>query len=355
MTKQIDLRSDTVTKPSHEMRNAMANALVGDDVNGEDPTAIELENMAAEVTGKEAALFVPSGTFANQLAIMTHINRGGEVYLSEDSHVVQHESGAASLLSGAFLRTIAPKGNFLTWEEIEPRIRKVENIHFPVPSLIEIENPLSNGAVINLSEMKKIKEGAKKYSIPVHLDGARIFNGALSLNVSVKEIGKYTDSLMFCLSKGLTAPVGSILCGSSDFIKKARINRKIMGGGMRQVGILAAAGIFALNNMVDRLSEDHRNALILAEALNRHKCFHVLMDKIDINMFYMSVDGADDLVQQEYFLKLLKSNNILTYPPEDGLFRFVTSNEVSRDDMDYILSVIPDLAKGWQERAHGQA
>ncbi|MDC7218838.1 MAG: GntG family PLP-dependent aldolase [Spirochaetales bacterium] len=341
MERLIDLRSDTITKPSREMREAMINTPVGDDVLGEDPTINKLEALAAEITGKEAALFVPSGTFANQLAILTHIGPGGEVYLDDNSHVIQHECGAASLLSGAFLRTITPQSNCLTWEEIEPKIRKVTDIHFPVPSLIEIENPLSNGSIIPLAEMEKIKAGAAKYNIPVHLDGARIFNAALALNTTVKKMASYTDSLMFCLSKGLTAPVGSLLCGTKDFIRKARRNRKLMGGGMRQAGILGAAGIFALENMVDRLEEDHNNARILGEALNGYDGFHVALDQISINMVFMQIDNLDDREKELAFLEILKSYKILTYPPEEGWFRFVTNNEVSNEDINYFLKSLP--------------
>lgn len=343
MKRMIDLRSDTVTKPSAAMREAMMNAPVGDDVLGEDPTVNELEARAAQLTGKEAALFVPSGTFANQLSLMTHIQRGGEVYLSDDSHIVQHECGAASILSSAFLRTISPKGKWLTWDEIEPKIRKSDDIHFPKPSLIEIENPLSNGTLLPLEEMVRIKRGAETYGIPVHLDGARLFNAAQALGISVKEIASHTDSLMFCLSKGLTAPAGSLLCGSKAFIDRARRNRKIMGGGMRQIGILAGAGLFALDNMVDRLADDHTHAKRLGEIFGRYSLFHVDRESIQINMVFIQVKGADTPEKELFFLNLLKEENILTYPPEGGWFRFVTNNEVSKDDIDHIESSLPGI------------
>ncbi len=306
MNRMIDLRSDTVTKPSSVMREAMMNASVGDDVLGEDPTVNELEARAAILTGKEAALFVPSGTFANQLSLMTHIQRGGEVYLSDDSHIVQHECGAASILSSAFLRTISPRGKWLTWDEIEPKIRKSDDIHFPKPSLIEIENPLSNGTLLPLEEMARIKQGAESYGIPVHMDGARLFNAAQALGVSVGEIASHTDTLMFCLSKGLTAPAGSLLCGSKAFIDRARRNRKIMGGGMRQIGILAGAGLFALDNMVERLADDHANAKRLGDIFGSHPLFYVDSKGIQINMVFIQVKGADTREKEQFFQDLLK-------------------------------------------------
>ena len=327
------------------MREAMMDAPVGDDVSREDPTVNSLEQKAALITGKEAALFVPSGTFANQLAIMTHIGRGEEVYLSEESHVIQHECGAASILSSAFLRTITPGGDYLTWEEIEPRIRKTDDIHFPKPALIEIENPLSNGSLVPLEEMISIKKGAAKYGIPVHMDGARVFNGALALGLTVRELAAQTDSLMFCLSKGLTAPVGSLLCGSKEFIERARRNRKIMGGGMRQAGILAAGGIYALENMTERLADDHKHAALLGDAFNGYAEFDVLTERIKINMLFMRIPSLDSTDKEHAFLDRLKRLGIITYPAEEGMFRFVTSNEVSRQDVDYIISRLPEIAR----------
>ncbi len=343
MDRMIDLRSDTVTKPSRAMREAMMNAPVGDDVSREDPTINELERRSALLTGKESALFVPSGTFANQLSIMTHIGRGNEVYLSEESHVIQHECGAASILSSAFLRTITPMGDYLTWDEIEPRIRKTDDIHFPVPGLIEIENPLSNGSLVPLEEMIRIKQGAARYGLPVHMDGARVFNAALALGLSVKEIADQTDSLMFCLSKGLTAPVGSILCGTEEFIEKARRNRKIMGGGMRQAGILAAAGLYALDHMIERLADDHARARQLGDAFNSFEEFDVQVSRIKINMIFITIPCLNSVERELAFLSLLKDMGILTYPAENGVFRFVTNNEVSQDDIDYIIASLPEI------------
>lgn len=229
----IDLRSDTVTKPTDEMRRAMAYAEVGDDVYGDDPTVNKLEKLAAEILGKEAALFVPSGTFANQLALFTHCNRGDEVIIGDDYHIVQHEAGAAGIISGVQLRTIETDRGALIPEVVEKKIRKVDDIHYPKTGLICLENAHSNGRVIRLENYEKIRNIAEKYKVPIHLDGARIFNAATFLKIQASEIAKYADSVSFCLSKGLCAPVGSLLVGNKEFIEKARKKRKIMGGRIK--------------------------------------------------------------------------------------------------------------------------
>ena len=262
--KQLDIRSDTVTKPTEEMRMAMYRAEVGDDVCGEDPTVIKLESIAADMVGKEAAVFVPSGTFGNQLSIFTHCQRGNEVILDNNCHIVEHEAGAAAIIAGVQLRPVKCVDGILSPDDVESLVRKVKDIHFPETGLVCMENAHSSGRVINPEKMRYIYEVSAKYNIPVHLDGARIFNAAVSLGVDVKEITGYCDSVMLCLSKGLGAPVGSILAGSADFIGNARYKRKIMGGGMRQAGVLAAPGIIALTKMVDRLEVDHKNASKLA-------------------------------------------------------------------------------------------
>ncbi|MDR2841993.1 MAG: threonine aldolase family protein, partial [Spirochaetaceae bacterium] len=227
----IDIRSDTVTNPTDAMRQAMAHAEVGDDVYGDDPTVNKLENLAAQTMGKEAALFVPSGTFGNQLALFTWCPRGSEVILGEECHIIQHEAGAASIIAGVQLRQIhAPDGN-IDPLEIEKRIRKAD-LHSPETSLICLENAHSSGKAVPLETMKAIRVVAEKHHIKVHLDGARIFNAAASLGCSARDIAACTDSVMFCVSKGLCAPVGSLLCGGKKFIDDARNKRKIMGGGL---------------------------------------------------------------------------------------------------------------------------
>jgi L-threonine aldolase (EC 4.1.2.5) len=237
----IDLRSDTVTWPTDAMRRAMAEAPVGDDVYGDDPTINELERLAADMTGKEAALFVPSGTFGNQLSLFTWCPRGSEVILGEQCHIIQHEAGAASVIAGVQTRPIFAPAGILPPEAIEERIRG-NDIHFPPTSLVCLENAHSSGRVVPLSYMREVADLAHRHGLPVHLDGARLFNAATALGVDATEIAGTVDSVMFCLSKGLCAPVGSMLAGPRDFVEKARRKRKIMGGGMRQAGVLAAAG-----------------------------------------------------------------------------------------------------------------
>ncbi len=332
-TKIIDYRSDTVTKPTPEMRQAMFEAKVGDDVFGEDLEMLELEKTAAEMLGKQSALFVPSGTFGNQLAFLTHCRHGDEMIISDASHPVQYEAGAAAVIAGVQLRTIRnPEREWISWDEIEPLIRKTEDIHFPKTGLIEIQNTLGNGTVMPLDTMSEIKQNAEKYAIPVHLDGARIFNAAVALNVDVKELAKHADSVMFCLSKGLCAPIGSMLAGTSEFIQKARKNRKLMGGGMRQVGILAAPGLIALKKMSKRLSEDHENAKKLALILSKFDIFDIKPEEVQSNIFFLRFKSKKSNIA-ELFIEKMKSNNILLTPPRYGACRFVTHFDISKEDI----------------------
>ena len=226
--RYIDIRSDTVTQPTQKMRDAMYTAVVGDDVNRDDPTMLELEELAAKLVGKEAAMFVPSGTMGNQVSIMTHTRRGDEVICGELSHIVIHEVGAPAVLSGVMVRTIKT-ADYLRPEQLLPAIRP-DDIHMPHTGLVEMENPTAMGRVVPLDIMRQNYELAHQYGLPVHLDGARLFNAATALGCDVKEITQYCDSVMFCLSKGLCAPVGSIVAGSKEFIDRARKNRKMLGG-----------------------------------------------------------------------------------------------------------------------------
>ncbi|MBN1151162.1 aminotransferase class I/II-fold pyridoxal phosphate-dependent enzyme [candidate division WOR-3 bacterium] len=336
--KSIDLRSDTVTKPTVKMLDAIMNAEFGDDVLGEDPTVNELEKKSAKILGKEAALLVPSGTFGNQLALFTHCDRGDEVVLSEDSHIVVHEAGASSFIGAVQLRTVKTRKGCLTREEIDKRIRKEKDIHFPKTGLICLENALSSGYVQTLEEMKEIRKLSNKWCIPIHLDGARIFNAAIALGVKPLEIAEYCDSIMFCLSKGLCCPVGSLLVGSEQFIEKARKGRKIMGGGMRQAGIIAAPGIVALEEMTERLGEDHEKAKMFAQALSGYKQSLVEMENVKINMVFARFESDESALS---FIAELRNKNILVYPPEDASVRFVFHREISEEDMDYVLSCLP--------------
>ncbi len=337
----IDLRSDTVTYPTDEMREAMKNAPVGDDVYQDDPTVLALEEKAANLLQKEAALFVPSGTFGNQLAILTHCKAGNEVILDDECHIVQHEAGAAALISRVQLRTIECKNRTIPLDEIERKIRKGDDIHFPDTGLICLENAHGSGHVIPLSEMEGVYNLAKKYNIPVHLDGARLFNAAAALNVDAKEIAKYTDSLTFCLSKGLCAPIGSIVVGTRDFIERARKNRKIMGGALRQAGVLAAPGIIALDKMTKRLHEDHENAKILREELSKIDGITVIDNGIQINMvfFDMTKTGYDS----EKLVSELLKRGVKVNGEEAGLMRFVTHYWVSADDVRYVADLVKQI------------
>jgi len=254
--KKRDFRSDTVTHPTPEMLQAAVNAQFGDDVYGDDPTVNHLEAVAARMLGKEAAIFVPSGTFGNQLCILTHTLRGDEIILGRQCHIVVHEAGAASVIAGVQFNFFDDSRDYPDYKAIEPLIR-FDDIHFPRTGLICVENARSNGKVVDLTTLRGIKAMAEKKAIPVHMDGARIFNAAAALKCDVKEIADCADSVMFCLSKGLCAPIGSMVVGTQAFIDKARKNRKIMGGAMRQAGIIAAPGLIAIEKMTQRLTEDH--------------------------------------------------------------------------------------------------
>jgi threonine aldolase len=336
----IDLRSDTVTEPTQEMRDAMYTAIVGDDVYGDDPTVRELEEYAARVSGKPAALFVPSGTFGNQLALLTHCRRGDEVILGDCCHIVMHEVGASSVIAGVQLRTVKTVNGTPDVNEIKSKIRGVD-IHFPETALICIENAHSGGKIISLVDSEKIYHAAKEHNIPVHLDGARLFNAAAALNVDAREITKYCDSVMFCLSKGLCAPVGSILAGEKEFIDRARKGRKLMGGGLRQSGFLAAAGLVALKSMISRLHEDHDNAIFLGQELSKIPGINLNIDDTQINMVFFDMSGtgySSEKLVQEFLSRGIKIN-----PEEDGMMRFVTNYWVSRDDVKYVVKTFKEL------------
>ncbi len=285
--KKIDLRSDTVTLPSPAMRQAMAEADVGDDVYGEDPTVNQLEALAAEKLGTEAAMFVSSGTQSNLLAIMSHCHRGDEYIVGQYAHTYRYEAGGAAVLGSIQPQPLdfEPDGT-LDLTKVEAAI-KPDDVHFAKTRLLCLENT-QGGKVLPLDYLAEAGDFARKHNLLLHLDGARIFNAAVKQNVDVKEIAAPFDSVSVCLSKGLAAPVGSVLCGSAEFIKEARRWRKMVGGGMRQAGILAAAGIIALTDMVERLVEDHANAQRLAEGLVDIPGFDVDMDLVQTNMVFIT-------------------------------------------------------------------
>lgn len=343
MEKWIDLRSDTVTQPTQEMREAMYRAQVGDDVYGDDPTMNELERKAAEMLGKEAALFMASGTMGNAVAVMSHIQRGNEVILSDTAHIVAHEVGGAAVLSQAFIRTLHFKDGLFDAEQIRAAIRDRSNIHYPYTGLICVEEPLATGKVVPLERLQQVYKMAKEENIPVHMDGARIFNAATALSVDVKEIAACTDSVMFCLSKGLCAPVGSMLVGSKEYIERARRNRKMLGGGMRQCGFLAAAGLIALEVMTKRLQEDHDNAKYMAQRLQQMPGVTLDMNSVEINMVFFKLDAPKEVIDSlpEKMLEAgVKINGI-----EDGEFRFVTTHDTSREDIDRALDAFEKIIK----------
>ena len=343
MEKWIDLRSDTVTQPTQEMREAMYHAQVGDDVYGDDPTMNELERKAAEMLGKEAALFMASGTMGNAVAVMSHIQRGNEVILSDTAHIVAHEVGGAAVLSQAFIRTLHFKDGLFDAEQNRAAIRDRSNIHYPYTGLICVEEPLATGKVVPLERLQQVYQMAKEENIPVHMDGARIFNAATALGVDVKEIAACTDSVMFCLSKGLCAPVGSMLVGSKEYIERARRNRKMLGGGMRQCGFLAAAGLIALEVMTKRLQEDHDNAKYMAQRLQKMPGVTLDMNSVEINMVFFKLDAPKEVIDSlpEKMLEAgVKINGI-----EDGEFRFVTTHDTSREDIDRALDAFEKIIK----------
>lgn len=336
----VDFRSDTITKPTKEMREAMFNAEVGDDVYGEDPTINQLEEIAARLVGKEAALFVPSGTMGNQLAVLCHTQRGDEVILEERSHIYNYEVAGIAFLSGVQARIVKGNNGIMNSKDVEKAIIADGDIHHSQTGLICLENThnMAGGIVIPPESMKEVYDIAKKYNLPVHLDGARVFNASASLGCDVKEITKHCDSVMFCLSKGLCAPVGSILAGSKEFINKARRYRKMLGGGMRQAGVLAAAGIVALTSMVTRLSEDHKNARLLAEGLKDVRGIQVNMNTVQSNILMV------DLTTPEYdsvsLVSRLKDEGILASDINSSRIRFVTHKYISEDDIEYTVDVV---------------
>jgi len=342
--KKIDLRSDTVTLPTDEMREAMNNAEVGDDVYQEDLTINRLEELAAKKLGKEAALFVPSGTMGNLIAVLTHCQRGDEVILEMDSHIYYYEVGGMSAVAGVIPRLIAGDKGILDPQDIKRALRE-ENLHYPKTTLICVENThnRAGGTIIPPEIIEEICQLGHERNIQVHLDGARIFNAAVALNIEPALLTKNVDSVMFCLSKGLSAPVGSILAGSKEFIQRARKNRKMLGGGMRQAGILAAAGIIAIENMVERLEEDHKNARILGEGLADIGGIKVDLKTIQTNMVYFDLNKSGMDTYQ--FLPKLAEYNILGSPQPPAKVRLVTHYGINEDDIHATIKAIKEIVR----------
>jgi threonine aldolase len=330
MAAIIDLRSDTVTRPTPEMRAAMAVAEVGDDVYGEDPTVNLLERRAAAIFGREAALFVPTGTMGNQIAIRLHTKPGQEVICESRAHILDWEMATAAAFSGCLIRAVAADRGILTWRHIEPVIYK-RGAFRAATGLIEIENTanLAGGSCTPLPVLEEIWGEAKERKLPVHLDGARIFNAATFLGTDVKTLTRGFDTVMFCLSKGLGAPVGSMLTGSAELIEEGRIIRKALGGGMRQAGVLAAAGLVALEQMPARLHEDHANARLLAEALAHIEGVAIDLDAVETNILIFRLTGT--LTSAELVARL-KARGVLAGTVGPQAVRLVTHFDVSRAD-----------------------
>ncbi len=323
-----DFRSDTVTKPTEKMRIAMREAVVGDDVLGDDPTVKELERLAAEKIGKEAALFVPSGTMGNAIAVKVWTDEGDEVIVEEKSHIYNFESGHLAFISRVIPRPLPSKRGAYDIGLLKKAVNKRKDYHVPQPTLITLENTHNfwGGAVVPLEHFRAVREVADSRGIRVHLDGARIFNASVASGIPAREYARYVDSVMFCLSKGLGAPIGSILAGPKEFIEKARWVRKMLGGGMRQVGVIAAAGIVALG-MIDRLKDDHRRAKELARGLSKVPGIRINPEEVETNIIFLKVDDAKSVVQK------LKEYGVLALAISDEDIRMVTHKDIDDEDV----------------------
>ncbi len=338
--KTIDLRSDTVTLPPPEMRKAIAEAKLGDDVFRDDPTVNRLEEMAAEVMGKEAALFTTSGTQSNLTAMLSHCQRGSEVILGDESHIVHYEVGGAFALGGLGLRTVPnDEQGRLDLAQARHTIRS-RDVHFPVTSLICVENTHNRcgGTVLSEDDLAAVRALADEHDLPVHLDGARLLNAALALGVPASQLAQYADSVAFSLCKGLACPVGSVLCGGGEFIRRARQFRKMLGGGMRQAGIIAAAGVYALESMVDRLADDHENARVLSDGLSSVPGV-ALAPAPQSNIVFFTVEGWD----QGELERRLGAQGVLCLSEGDGRIRMVTHCGIDDGDVEQAVAIVRSL------------
>jgi threonine aldolase len=346
----IDLRSDTVTRPTAKMRKAMAEAEVGDDVYGEDPTVNRLEARAAEIFGREAALLLPTGTMGNQVAIRLHTQHGQEVVCEARAHVLDWEMGMTAAFSGCTLRTVAAERGILTWELVRGAVFQKVAFHAST-GLICVENThnMAGGTVMPVATAREICAGAHALGLPVHLDGARIFNAATALGVGVKELTDGFDTVMFSLSKGLGAPVGSMLVGSAAAMARARLFRKALGGGMRQAGVLAAAGLVALEEMPARLGEDHANARLLAQAAAQHGA-EIDLTTVQTNIVIFNLRGGGDAAA---FCAALKERGVLASGIGPRAVRLVTHYDVSREDCERAAEVVGDVLEGWGSDPRG--
>ncbi|MEE3204861.1 MAG: low-specificity L-threonine aldolase [Candidatus Neomarinimicrobiota bacterium] len=329
----IDLRSDTITLPTEGMMHAITNAKLGDDVLDEDPTVHELEKISCEITGKEAALFVPSGTMANLTAVLAHCERGDEVILGDQAHTFLYEAGGISSLGGIHSHQLKNQDDgTLTLHDIRNAIR-TENVHFPRTRLICLENTHNRcfGFPLHLDYLHSVRSIADENALKLHVDGARLFNAAVALGIAVEELCGPVDSTTFCLSKGLSAPVGSLVCGNTDFIYKVKRLRKVLGGGMRQAGILAAAGIEALETMVDQLALDHHHAKVLADGLSSVDGLHCNPEFVPTNIVYFLLE-RENITGQE-LVSVMEKNGIQFFELSPKRFRLVTHAGIEEKDV----------------------
>ncbi|NPV09624.1 MAG: low-specificity L-threonine aldolase [Anaerolineae bacterium] len=342
----IDLRSDTVTQPTPAMRKAMYEAELGDDVFAEDPTVNRLEELAAEKLGKEAALLVVSGTMGNLVSCLTHCQRGDEMILGDVAHIYLFEAGGVSALGGIHTRAVPnlPDGS-LDPGDVLAAIRQPWNVHYPVSRLLALENTHNrcNGSAVPVEKMDVLGQLAHEHGLSVHLDGARIFNAQVALGVPASRIARECDSVQFCLSKGLSAPVGSVICGTRDFIREARRWRKVVGGGMRQAGVIAAAGVVALTEMIDRLSEDHANAKRLAHGLAQSPYIEIDPELYPTDIIYFTL-GSKSPHDPTEFLSRLKERGVLVSQPGGTKFRAVTHYGITEADVDAAVAAISAAA-----------
>ncbi len=339
----VDLRSDTFTKPSPEMREIMAKAEVGDDVFGEDPTVNHLQDKVADMLGKEVGLFVASGTMGNQVSVNAHTQPGQEVILDSQAHIFYYEAGGPALLSGVQLRPLVGVNGVLTADQIQEAIRP-DNVHFPPTQLICLENThnRAGGRIYPIEEIRKIRKVAKSHTIQMHLDGARLWNASVATGISMKEYASYFDSVSVCFSKGLGAPIGSLVVGDTSYIQRAHRYRKIYGGGMRQVGILAAAAMYAVENNVQLLSDDHRRARKLAEAVSSLHGFTIDMDSVQTNIVIIDVDAETRTAQ--HIADALKKKDVLLLAIGPQKLRVVTHLEVTDDGIDRAIGAFQEIA-----------
>jgi len=338
----VDLRSDSVTLPTEEMRKAMYEAECGYAPYEDDPTTARLEEMTAEMCGMEAGLFLPSGTMCNQLAVMSQTARGDEIILAAESHIAESEVGAAPVLSSCGYRVVHTGDGILRAKDIHASVRDLRDIHVPRSSLVCLENALGRGTVVPLNLMEEVYTTAKSYGLNVHTDGARIFNACAALGCTIRDIAKYTDTLAVHLSKGLCAPIGSVMLGPKDLITRTRRLRQMMGGSMSQSGIVAAAGIVALETMIDRIGEDHENARYIAQEMEkRFSCITIDHEREDINLVFFWIDKPAELL--ESLPEVLLEKGIKIMPGTNGYFRFALHKDVTRENLDYVLGVLTEI------------